>query len=176
MSKQLFYLEDDEVLAHLTSRAFERLGFSVAHFSTLADAEQAINAVGYSHALLDMKLNDGNSLSLIKQLAHQHPSIKILLLTGYASIATAVQAVKLGAYNYLPKPASINEILAAFGEQAPSSPDVDTHSTMSLKRLEWEKIQQALADNDGNITLTAKQLNMHRRTLQRKLGKKPVAT
>jgi two-component system response regulator RegA len=172
MTDSLLYLEDDEVLAQVTINAFRRRGFLVEHYASLSDARLALDHWNFSHALLDMKLSDGNALGFIAELVEKHPMVKILLLTGYASIATAVQAIKLGAYNYLAKPASIEEIMAAFGEQLTIV--ADSNDTMSLKRLEWEKIQQALIENGGNISLTAHQLNMHRRTLQRKLGKKPV--
>lgn len=173
MKSRLFYLEDDQVLAHITIKAFIRQGFEVVHFENVGDARHALNQSNYSHAMLDMKLSDGNSLSLVSDLVSAQAEIKILLLTGYSSIATAVQAIKLGAHNYLAKPASIEEVMAAFNEQ------LDTHAppaeTISLKRLEWEKIQQALIDNNGNISATARQLKMHRRTLQRKLDKRPVS-
>lgn len=173
MTAHLFYLEDDDALASITIKAFERRGYKVNHVSRIGDVNSQYFEEEYSHALLDLKLDDGNSLKLIPQLAEQYPNIKILLLTGYASIATAVQAIKLGAHNYLAKPASIDEILLAFGESHDGIEINDEQ--MSLKRLEWEKIQQALAENDGNISATAKQLNMYRRTLQRKLSKRPVS-
>lgn len=173
MNPRLFYLEDDETLARLTIKALDRRGFTVEHMPSIGEARLALTQPRFTHALLDMKLSDGNALPLVADLVHGHPGIKILLLTGYASIATAVQAIKLGAHNYLAKPAAIEEIIAAFGE-AEESTTIPADS-MSLKRLEWEKIQQALSENNGNISLTAKQLNMHRRTLQRKLSKRPVA-
>lgn len=173
MNKNLLYLEDDDCLAQMTSKAFVRLGFTVEHFNSIGSFLNVDAKPEYSHALLDMKLEDGNSLELIAQLAKDNPHMKIVLLTGYASIATAVHAIKMGAYNYLPKPASIDEIMAAFGEKD-FEQDLQPNS-MSLKRIEWEKIQTALLENDGNITLTAKQLKMHRRTLQRKLNKRPVS-
>ncbi len=169
----LFYVEDDEMLAHLTIKALTRRGFHVTHCETLIDARASLNNANYSHALLDLKLEDGNAISLISALLEVHPTIKIVLLTGYASIATAVQAIKLGAHNYLSKPATIDEILMAFGEL----PDVEDVAAdgISLKRLEWEKIQQALVEHEGNISATARHLKMHRRTLQRKLDKRPVS-
>lgn len=172
MDKNLLYLEDDKALAQMTVKAFERRGFQVKHFRSIGELENAYAYHQFTHALFDMKLDDGNSLDLIAKISDNTENLKIVLLTGYASIATAVQAIKLGAHNYLTKPASIDEILTAFEENA----ETDSPSRpMSLKRIEWEKIQQALVENDGNITVTAKKLNMHRRTLQRKLAKKPVA-
>ncbi len=170
---ELFYVEDDEPLAEMTIRALKRRGVCVHHFRTLTEAKAAIHLKPYSHALLDLKLDDGNSLSLISKLLKAHPNLKILLLTGYASIATAVQAIKLGAHNYLAKPATVEDIFSAFGETSGTTAiELDS---ISLKRLEWEKIQQALLANDGNISATARQLKMHRRTLQRKLEKRPVS-
>lgn len=180
-TQHMLYLEDDDALAFMTSKALTRRGFMVHHVSTInglnAQYLQAEAQTPFSHALLDMKLDDGNSLTLLETLIQRYPGINVVLLTGYASIATAVQAIKLGAHNYLPKPASIEEIMTAFGEPCLPLPENDEpqDQAMSLKRIEWEKIQQALLDNNGNITLTAKQLNMHRRTLQRKLQKRPVA-
>lgn len=172
VANKLLYLEDDDALAVITSKALKRNGFEVHHYTTVGEAKSEHKALQYTHALLDMKLEDGNSLPLISELCERHEKIKIVLLTGYASIATAVHAVKSGAYNYLPKPASIEDILNAFDEQK-NSEDLPEEG-MSLKRLEWEKIQHSLAKNGGNITLTAQELNMHRRTLQRKLNKRPV--
>ena len=178
MKNRLLYLEDDVTLAQMTIRALERKGFEVRHFESIAALRENYDDHSFTHALFDMKLDDGNSLGLIEELSKANGNLKIVLLTGYASIATAVQAVKLGAHNYLPKPASIEEILSAFDEVSePNEAEGQGEgNTMSLKRLEWEKIQQALIENDGNITLTAKQLKMHRRTLQRKLNKRPVST
>lgn len=177
MSQKLLYIEDDAALAMVTTRALTARGFNVAYFP-------AVNAVDvelheFTMALLDLKLEEGLSLPFIQQLLAANPTIKIVVLTGYASIATTVQAIKLGATNYLAKPATIDQILLAFEGSAESAPapidkgeDIEN---MSLRRLEWEHIQQALAENNGNISATARQLKMHRRTLQRKLAKKPVS-
>ena len=173
VNKKLLYLEDDEALANMTQRALNSRGWDVDHANSIAKAIECYQTKQYTHALLDMKLDDGNALHMISQLANAQPQLKIVLLTGYASIATAVQAIKQGALNYLPKPATIEEILSAFEETEVAYESVE-EDRMSLKRLEWEKIQQTLIDNDGNISVTAKQLNMHRRTLQRKLNKRPV--
>lgn len=176
MKNKLFYLEDDEPLAFVTSKALQRRDFELVHFSSLAAASTAQDKSSFTHALLDLKLEDGHSLGLISELVAVNPQIKIVVLTGYSSIATAVQAIKLGAVNYLAKPATIEQILAAFEtSQVSEEPETLTTDDISLKRLEWEKIQQVLAENDGNISATARQLKMHRRTLQRKLNKKPVS-
>ncbi len=169
----LLYLEDDTVLAAVTSRALAKRGYRVTHFPSNERARQTLAVDHFAFALLDLKLEDGSALELIEDLVRTFPAIKIVVLTGYASIATAVQAIKLGAVNYLSKPAGIEQILRAFDEVPQTDEDLD--HVMPLRRLEWEHIQQALVDNHGNISATARQLKMHRRTLQRKLGKKPVA-
>lgn len=174
--QNLLYVEDDEALTRVTSKALTARGFEVDCCRNIAEAETCIAGTTYSHALLDLKLENESSLLLIQPLLQRNPSIRIVLLTGYASIATAVQAIKLGASNYLTKPSTADQIVAAFNESAGavarrSDSDIDG---FSLKRLEWETIQQALLDNNGNISATARQLKMHRRTLQRKLDKRPV--
>ena len=176
MSKKFFYLEDDQQLALVTMAALSKRGFDVVHFTHLEPAKNYSGMPQCSHALLDLKLEDGHSLSLISDLIGANPKMKIVVFTGYSSIATAVQAIKLGAKNYLAKPASIQQILSAFDNDDDAvEEELESDDGLSLKRLEWEKIQQVLAENNGNISATARQLKMHRRTLQRKLGKKPVS-
>lgn len=172
---QCLYLEDDEALAFVTCRGLTKRGYTVKHANSLAALNEVKNVSSYSHALLDLKLEDGYSLPVISDLIAANPSMKILVLTGYASIATTVQAIKMGATNYLVKPATIDQIVSAFEPQV-THRDIeldDKSEQLSLKRIEWEHIQQVLAENGGNIAATAKQLKMHRRTLQRKLYKKP---
>jgi two-component system response regulator RegA len=124
--------------------------------------------------VVDLRLATDSGLRLIPPLIAAHPGIRILLLTGYASIATAVEAIKLGAVHYLPKPAGVDDILQALG-RSEGDPDAPApEEPMSVDRLEWEHIQKVLAENDGNLSATARALKMHRRTLQRKLAKRPV--
>lgn len=111
---------------------------------------------------------------LIPGLLALEPATRILVLTGYASIATAVEAIKLGAVNYLPKPADADQIVAALAATGGAAGAAINQRPLSVNRLEWEHIQRVLRDNDGNISATARQLGMHRRTLQRKLAKRPV--
>ena len=174
---QCLYLEDDEALAFVTCRGLTKRGFAVTHASSLAALNEVEGISSYSHALLDLKLEDGHSLPVISDLIAANPSMTILVLTGYASIATTVQAIKMGATNYLVKPATIDQIVSAFDPHfAHKEIELDEKSEqLSLKRIEWEHIQQVLAENGGNVAVTAKQLKMHRRTLQRKLYKKPSA-
>lgn len=180
MTKQkLLYLEDDDVLAGLTQKGLEREGYLVHRYSAMQELPSSPTLASYSHALLDLKLGNETSISLVKKLVELQPAMVVVIVTGYASIATAVKAVKLGATNYLAKPASIAEILDALnGEESQETIDASLSAelkTPSLKRLEWEKIQHTLDANEGNISATARQLKMHRRTLQRKLDKRPVA-
>lgn len=170
----LLFIEDDEALAFVTKRALERRGHAVSWFESLAEARKHLHQLCIDHALLDLKVGMETSLSFIAEIQQAHGAIPIVLLTGYGSIATAVQAIKLGAVNYLTKPCSVEEILTAFySESSEALPDGQDVQSPSLRRLEWEVIQKALNENDGNISATARQLRMHRRTLQRKLQKLP---
>ena len=126
---------------------------------------------------VDLHLGNDSGLTLVAPLRDLQPDARILVLTGYASIATAVQAVKDGADNYLAKPANVETILSALQEEASeqtAEEAIEHPALLSVARLEWEHIQRVLAENSGNISATARALNMHRRTLQRKLAKKPV--
>ncbi|HDZ08088.1 response regulator transcription factor [Pseudohongiella sp.] len=177
MNKQLILLiEDDAVFAQVMSRALERRDYAVIHASDLDAARLAIASHSHDYAIVDLNLAGHSSLELIPLLREKCPASPILMLTGYASIATAVEAIKLGADNYLAKPADANDILAALTSTPQSEQSsLSIQQPMSVRRLEWEHIQKVLKENDGNISETARQLNMHRRTLQRKLQKKPVA-
>ncbi|WP_392344870.1 response regulator transcription factor [Pseudoalteromonas prydzensis] len=173
---KLLIIEDDINLANTLARRLTKQGFQcqLAH-----NKEQALSiATEYapSHVLLDMKLADDNGLALIKPLRTLLADAHIVLLTGFASIATAVEAMRKGANDYLTKPVDMLTLLRALnGAAEPNTELVVTDTqTMSAERLEWEHIQQVLHANQGNISATARQLNMHRRTLQRKLQKKPV--
>ncbi len=176
---RLLLVEDDEVFARVISRALQQRGYEITHAQ---DQEQTLGLLGkadFDYAILDLNLGGETSLQLIPSLKQHYPALKILVLTGYASIATAVEAIKLGADNYLAKPADTDEILASLLGQSSSQPLPDSAAAkmepMSVRRLEWEHIQKVLMENDGNISATARQLKMHRRTLQRKLQKRPVA-
>ena len=137
---------------------------------------QAANDYNPSYALVDLRLGQSSGLSVVQQLVQRDKSIRIIVLTGYASIATAVEAIKLGAVHYLTKPADPDEIMLAFeSEQLDGNPEVEVASEpMSVRRLEWEHIQRVLQQHDGNISAAARTLKMHRRSLQRKLLKHPV--
>jgi len=175
--QRLLLVEDDEVFARVITRALGHRGFDVVHADCADAVPRLIANAPVDFAILDLNLGGHSSLSLIPQLKRQHPDMKILVLTGYASIATAVEAIKLGADNYLAKPADADEIVLALTEKkaADSPTRNNVQEPMSVRRLEWEHIQKILKENDGNISATARQLKMHRRTLQRKLQKRPVA-
>jgi len=177
MSEKLILLiEDDEVFAQVMTRAMQRRGFTVSHFGDIESARDGIAHCSFDFAIVDLNLAGHSSLELIPRLRQFRPDSPILMLTGYASIATAVEAIKLGADNYLAKPADADDILAALTAiNSGESTQAPIQEPMSVRRLEWEHIQKILKENHGNISETARQLKMHRRTLQRKLQKKPVA-
>ena len=169
--KSMLIVDDDQVLRSTLKRVMARHH----HVYEAGDSQSALAVCKQNNidrALVDLKLGEESGLVLTTDLLNQHPEIEIVVMTGYASIATAINAIKLGALNYLTKPVSADDILKAFVETRAET--AIESSTMSPKRLEWEHIQRVLQEHNGNISQTAKALNMHRRTLQRKLKKKPV--
>lgn len=175
----ILLVEDDEVFARVIGRALHRRNYTVACAYNVEQARQLIATEIFELAILDLNLGNQSSLSLIDLLKQSSPLCRILILTGYASIATAVEAIKLGADNYLAKPADAEEILAALlgdtSSETTFTEGLSQQEPMSVRRLEWEHIQKVLQENNGNISATARKLKMHRRTLQRKLQKRPVA-
>ena len=175
-SPRLLLVDDDAVFVEVLARALAKRGFEV---ETSGDFENALAVIArrrHDFAVVDLKMPGGSGLALVENLKQRNAGIRIVVLTGFASVATAVEAIKLGATHYLPKPADADEIVAAFGrEQGNSGARVSSHP-LSVERLEWEHIQKILSENTGNVSATARALNMHRRTLQRKLGKKPSRT
>ncbi len=168
----LLLIEDDPLYGQVLSRRLRSKGFDVYHCD---DADRALLMARHlvpSHLLVDMKLGQHSGLNLVAPLRQLLPRARIVLLTGYASIATAVEAMRQGADNYLAKPADTPTLLAALCDHLPTP---DLPPPMNPRRLEWEHLQQTLRVNGGNVSATARQLGMHRRTLQRKLQKKPVA-
>lgn len=168
-------VDDDEVFAGVLARRLEKLGYSVCH---AIDEQQALLLCRNNQPnkiILDLKLEKTSGLNLISRLKDiAHEDCQIVMLTGYSSIPTTVEAIKQGATNYLCKPASMEDILNAFEEMSANHEiDIPEHPP-SVDRLEWEHIQKVLNDNEGNISATARALGMHRRTLQRKLQKRPV--
>jgi two-component system response regulator RegA len=179
INKQILLVEDDEIFAQVIGRALVHRDYAVTHAKDSEHARELIAERQYNYAILDLNLGRETSLKLIPLLKESHQNIRILMLTGYASITTAVEAIKLGADNYLAKPSDADEILAALLSEnqikLSATDDQSKLQRMSVRRLEWEHIQKVLLENDGNVSATARQLNMHRRTLQRKLQKHPVS-
>lgn len=170
----LLLVDDDPVFRQVLSRALERRGYAVTNAPDVAEALVLASAQPPEYAVVDLKMPGASGLKLIEALVALDPETRIVMLTGYASIATAVEAIKLGATHYLAKPADADEIVAALNRRAGDASMAISGTPLSVDRLEWEHIQKVLAENDGNISATARALNMHRRTLQRKLGKRPV--
>jgi len=171
---KLLIIEDELGFAQTLSRRFTKQGFTCQVVNQANEALHCCLQFKPSHILLDMKLAHDSGLALIKPMRAALPSVRMVLLTGYASIATAV-AMRLGADDYLAKPADTSMIFNALvGEHAIAVEQEIGDITMSPERVEWEHIQQVLSVNEGNVSATARQLGMHRRTLQRKLQKKPV--
>lgn len=170
----LLLVDDDATLTRVLARAFTRRGFAVleAHNSEAALAHCARQPV--DRCVLDLKIAHESGLPLIARLKQLQPGLCIVILTGYSSINTAVESIKLGAHHYLCKPADADDILQAFAA-GEGNADTEIQATPpSVGRLEWEHIQRVLAEHEGNISATARALGMHRRTLQRKLQKRPV--
>jgi two-component system response regulator RegA len=174
-AQDLLLVDDDPTLRTVLARALARRGFAVR---TAASGEEALALAREripNCAVVDLKMSGMSGLALVPELKALNPDMRLLMLTGYASIATAVEAIKLGATHYLAKPADADEIVAALGRCAGDAALSVEAEPLSVDRLEWEHIQKVLAEHEGNISATARALKMHRRTLQRKLGKKPVA-
>ena len=171
----ILLVEDDVVFAGVLSHSLQRRGHSVTLAADLAEAREQMVNQPFTHTILDLKLAQESSLPLIPELLAALPDLQILILTGYASIQTAVQAVKLGAINYLCKPADTDAILHALLRAEPNEDELVAVQPLSVDRLEWEHIQRVLAEHEQNVSATARALGMHRRTLQRKLSKRPAS-
>jgi two-component system response regulator RegA len=176
MTENYLVVDDDEAFNGVLTRALSRRGFNVRGALSAAAALAAAAAAAPDRVVLDLNLGGVSGLGLIAPLLAINPQCRIVVLTGYASIATAVDAIKLGAVQYLAKPADVDAILGALDGTARPDPAQELDAApMSVERLEWEHIQRVLLEHDNNISATARALNMHRRTLQRKLAKRPVA-
>lgn len=170
--RRLLIVEDDAVFARTLARSFERRGDAVRVLAGPEGLEDAARDHGATHAVVDLRLGGVSGLTCVAALHAIDPAMRIVVLTGFASIATAVEAIKLGATNYLTKPANTDDIEAAF-ERVEGDAETDlTAAPTSLRTLEWEHIHQVLADSGFNISEAARRLGMHRRTLARKLDKR----
>jgi two-component system response regulator RegA len=174
MNPLTLVIDDDPSFNAILVRTLERRGHPAQGAHDPASALAIARATGAARVVLDLNLGGSSGLALIPELLAINPECRIVVLTGYASIATAVDAVKLGAVQYLAKPVEIEAILAAFDDDGPDFDVPAPDEPLSVDRLEWEHIQRVLNENDGNISATARALKMHRRTLQRKLSKRPV--
>ncbi|WP_428425586.1 response regulator transcription factor [Methylibium sp.] len=171
----LLIAEDDASFARTLSRSFERRGYTVLLAADLAAVSTLLQGRSPGYAVVDLKLAGGTSGLACVQALHAHdPDMLIVVLTGYASIATAVEAIKLGACHYLAKPSNTDDIEAAFSRAEGNAAIGLTERPTSIKTLEWERIHETLADTGFNISETARRLGMHRRTLARKLEKQRV--
>ena len=172
---RLLIVDDDEIFLQVLSRSMAKRGYEVISSDGIADAVARSKETTPHMAVIDLKLEGESGLDLIPLLIDINPDMNIVVLTGYSSIATAVTAIKRGANDYLSKPATAGDVIKALAGKGQSVEGFEDFSPMSVERLEWEYIQKVLKENDGNISATARSLGMYRRTLQRKLAKKPVA-
>ena len=171
----LLIVEDDATFARTLGRSFERRGYKVLLAASCEQVETLLQTRTPTHAVVDLKLNAGISgLTCVQTLRAHNPDMLIVVLTGFASINTAVEAIKLGACHYLAKPSNTDDIEAAFGHVAGATEVELTNRSTSIKTLEWERIHQVLAETNFNISETARRLGMHRRTLARKLEKQRI--
>ena len=172
MTDTLLLVDDDEPFRLALSRAMDRRGFATRAVGTLSDAVRAVSEQPCSYAVLDLRLEDGNVMELVGVLRDLCPSIRIVMLTGYGNIASAVSAIKAGAVDYLPKPVDADRLTAALtgGARAAAEAAPAAHP-MTPDRVRWEHIQRVLEESGQNVSETARRLKMHRRTLQRILNK-----
>jgi two-component system, response regulator RegA len=170
----LLIVDDDLTFCGVLAKAMTKRGFSVTCAHSVEQAMESAESCMPEYAVIDLRLPGTSGLTLVEKLKSLDPGTRIVMLTGYASIATAVEAIKLGATHYLAKPVDIDDILMAFERTSGDAEvQISTHP-LSVGRLEWEYIQRVLNEHKGNISITARALNMHRRTLQRKLTKYPA--
>jgi len=173
-TNEILLVDDDETFRDTLARALGRRDFTVYKAQNFDTALQLASRHAPGLGIIDLCIGDESGLQVIEALTSRYPDMRLVVLTGFASITTAVEAIKLGAKHYLTKPADIDSIIDALYHDKGNA-DIDAvQQPMSVKRLEWEHIQKVLAEHDGNISAAARALDMHRRTLQRKLQKKPA--
>jgi len=170
-AETILLVDDDRTFCSALASALRRHGFRVVVAHDDVDARNELEAWQPDRAIVDLRMPGRGGLEVVRELRALLPELRIVVLTGYGSIASAVEAIKLGAIHYLTKPAEVEEILAAF-DRTHAVPEVETPSSpRSLEEVEWEHLQRVLADAGGNISEAARRLGMHRRSLQRKLGR-----
>ncbi len=169
----LLLAEDDLLFCQVMGDALEKRGFKVQIAHNVEEGIALSQKTAPEYAVIDLNMPGASGLVLVKHLISVDPHTKIVVLTGYASVATAVETIKLGAIHYLSKPADADEVVAAFYRKEGDADVKISAQPLSVNRMEWEHIQKVLSDHNGNISATARALGMHRRTLQRKLQKRP---
>ncbi|WP_372994933.1 response regulator transcription factor [Marinobacter sp.] len=162
-------IDDDDAFLQVLQRSLSRQGIESRLATSHQEAKAALDEGHFHRCVLDLNLAGESGLRLLPELLDMHPDLEVLVLTGYGSIATAVEAMRRGAVNYLCKPVTVNQLIAGF-EPLDGLPEL-RNEPPSVEEMEWEHIQRVLNENDGNVSATARALNMHRRTLQRKLQK-----
>jgi len=170
----LLLVDDDETYCSVLKSALDKRNFNVTVAHDVQSGVNLAEQIEPEYAVIDLRIGHESGLELVQKLISLDSNTQIIMLTGFASIATAVEAIKLGAIHYLTKPADPDEILAALHKNQGDSSVSINENPLSVKRLEWEHLQKVLMEHDGNISAAARALNMHRRTLQRKLDKHPV--
>lgn len=171
---RLLIVEDDAAFAHALQRSLERRGYRVWVARNPDELDDLLPEAAPGYAVVDLKLGKASGLPCVERLHAHDPAMLIVVLTGFASIATAVEAIKLGACHYLAKPSNTDDIEAAFSRAAGNAAVPISQRTTSIKTLEWERINETLVETGFNISETARRLGMHRRTLARKLEKRPI--
>ena len=171
---RLLLVDDDETFCSVLKSALERRSYEVIVANNVTDGIFQAEKNIPEYAVIDLRIGHESGLELVKKLISLDDNTQIVMLTGFASIAPAVEAIKLGAVHYLTKPANADEIVSALHKNEGDSSVLISENPLSVKRLEWEHLQKVLMQHDGNISSAARALNMHRRTLQRKLDKRPV--
>jgi len=170
----LLLVDDDETFCSVLKPALEKRNFQVTVANDVKSGISLAEQTEPEYAVIDLRIGHDSGLEMVKKLISLDGNTQIIMLTGFASIATAVEAIKLGAIHYLTKPANADEIVNALYKNKGDSSIEINQNPLSVKRLEWEHLQKVLMQHDGNISAAARALNMHRRTLQRKLDKRPV--
>lgn len=173
-ARTVLFVEDDDAFGDRMCQALRARGFSVTRAATAAEARRVAALESPEIAVIDLRLPDGHGLDLVRELHTLDDATRIIVLTGYGAIATAVESVKLGAADYLTKPIDARQLVAAFDPDDEREGAPRDFRVLSLARMEWEHIQKVLADCGGNVSEAARALHMHRRSLQRKLLKYPA--
>jgi two-component system response regulator RegA len=173
--RRVLLVDDDDIFRSMLSKSFARRGYEVANADGVEAAMALVETFHPDFAIVDLRMPGSSGLKLVDHLCRRDPSVRIVVLTGYGSISTAKEAIRLGAVDYLTKPADTEEILSALMGQSREPGEAEA-LVPSLERVEWEHIQRVLADCDGNVSKAARVLGIHRRSLQRKLGKFPPRT